>query len=194
MAFQDLFINLEQWGFLDVVLPFILVFTIIFATLQKTKILGEGKKQYNVIVAMVMGMAFVFPHATGSYLGMIGFDPVDVLNQVLPQVSIILIAIIMVLLIIGVFGNNLDFAGTSLSGWIVLASLLAVGAIFGSATGLFNLPNWLYFLQDPQVQSLVVMILVFGLIIWFVTRDDKPKDPKDKSIMQAYFGDAMKPK
>jgi hypothetical protein len=172
MAFQDLFINLEQWGFLDVVLPFILVFTIVFATLQKTKILGDAKKNFNVVIALVMAMTFIFPHVTGSYVGMIGFDPVDVVNQALPQVSIIMVAIIMVLLIIGVFGHEMNFAGKSLSGWIVILAFIAVAVIFGSATGWFRLPDWLYFLNDSNIQSLVIMILIFGLIIWFVTKDD----------------------
>ncbi len=175
MGFEDLFVNLQSWGFLDVVLPFILVFTIVFAALQKTRILGQDKKQFNVIVALVMAASVIFPHITGAYVGWIGFDPVDVINSSLPQVSVILVAIIMVLLIIGVFGNEVDFAGTSLSGWIVLLSFVAVALIFGSATGWIQLPNWLGFLMDSQVESLVIMILVFGLIIWFVTKDDSKK-------------------
>ena len=174
--FQDFFANLEAWGFLDVVLPFILVFTIVFASLQKSKILGDGKKQYNVIVALVMAAGIIFPHVTGSYVDLIGFDPVVVINQSLPQVSIIAVAIIMMLLIIGIFGNDIDFAGSPLSGWIVIAAFIAIVLIFGSAVGWFSLPNWLYFLSNSEVQSLVVMILVFGIIIWFVTRDEKEKD------------------
>ena len=54
MAFQSMelrgFIQtLESWGLTDVLLPFLLVFTIIFAILQKSNILGEGKKNFNVI-------------------------------------------------------------------------------------------------------------------------------------------------
>jgi hypothetical protein len=195
MAFQELFFNLQNWGFLDVVLPFILVFTIIFATLQKTKILGDNKKNYNVVVAMVMGAAIIFPHVTGAYVGMIGFDPVDVINQSLPKVSIIAVAIIMMLLLVGVFGNEVDFAGTRLSGWIVILAFVAVAIIFGSAVGWFNMPMWLNFLMDGQIQSLVIMILVFGLIIYFVTKDDKPTDPnKYKTGAVFQIGEAMKPK
>jgi hypothetical protein len=190
--FQEFFANLEMWGFTDVLLPFILVFTIVFAALQKTRILGEGKKQFNVIIALVMGAAIIFPHVTGSYADLIGFDPVVVINQSLPQVSIILVAIVMVLLIIGVFGNELDFAGTPLSGWIVILAFLAVLLIFGSATGWIALPDWLYFLNDPQIQSLVVMILVFGIIIWFVTKEDKKAD--EKGFVDKYFSPSMQPR
>jgi hypothetical protein len=39
--------------FMDYVLPFVLVFTLVFALLQKTKILGDGKKQIDSLVALI---------------------------------------------------------------------------------------------------------------------------------------------
>jgi hypothetical protein len=174
MMFDNFTMMLYDWGVMDVLLPFILVFTIVFATLQKTKILGEGKKQFNVMIALVMGLAVVIPHTTGAYVGWWGFDPVDVINQALPQVSIILVAIVMLLLIIGVFGNEFDIAGTSLAGWVVVIALIAVVLIFGSAVRWFEMPVWLYFLQSSyELQALIVMILVFGVIIWFITKEPK---------------------
>lgn len=50
---------LQNWVVTDFILPFLLVFTIIFAILQKTKVLGEGKKQLDAIVAFVIGLIFV---------------------------------------------------------------------------------------------------------------------------------------
>jgi len=50
--------------FLDYILPFVLVFTLIFAILQKSEILGEGKKQNDSIVALVIGLILIaFPFA-----------------------------------------------------------------------------------------------------------------------------------
>jgi hypothetical protein len=180
MALQDFIMLLDAWGVTDVLIPFILVFTIVFAVLQKTKILGDGKKNYNVMVALVMALAVVIPHIVGRYP--FNFDPVNVINQALPQVSIILVAIIMLLLIIGVFGSELEFAGTSFSGWIVLLAIVAVVLIFGSAVGWFPLPLYLSFLYNPELQALIVMILVFGIIIWFITKDDSKKEDKEKGL------------
>jgi len=39
--------------FKDVILPFLLIFTVIFAMLEKSKLLGEGKSQVNAIVGFV---------------------------------------------------------------------------------------------------------------------------------------------
>ena len=41
---------LQDYGVLDFLLPFILVFTIVFAVLEKSHILGN-KKNFNVIIA-----------------------------------------------------------------------------------------------------------------------------------------------
>lgn len=45
--------------FSQFILPFLLVFIISFAILQRSKILGDGKKQLDAIVAFVIGLIFV---------------------------------------------------------------------------------------------------------------------------------------
>ena len=42
--------------FMEYILPFLLVFTIVFAVLDKTKLLGEGKRQINAIISFVVGL------------------------------------------------------------------------------------------------------------------------------------------
>ena len=39
--------------------PFLLIFFIVFAILEKTKILGEDKKQLNAVLAFVIGLIFL---------------------------------------------------------------------------------------------------------------------------------------
>ena len=45
--------------FTDFLLPFALVFTLIFAILQKTKLLGDGKKQVDAIIGLVVGVFYL---------------------------------------------------------------------------------------------------------------------------------------
>ncbi len=60
--------------FIDVILPFLLVFTLVFAILEKTKILGEGKRQINAIVSLVMGLLLIsFPFARSIVVKLIPF-------------------------------------------------------------------------------------------------------------------------
>ena len=52
-AFLDFMSFLESSGFFDVLLPFLLVFTLVFAMLQKIGVLGADKK-IDLIVSLVL--------------------------------------------------------------------------------------------------------------------------------------------
>lgn len=45
--------------FLEYLLPFALVFVLIFAILQKSKLLGDGKKQIDAIIGLVVGLILI---------------------------------------------------------------------------------------------------------------------------------------
>ncbi|MBC8444400.1 hypothetical protein H8D83_02325 [Candidatus Woesearchaeota archaeon] len=172
MDFTQFVYTLEGYGLTDALLPFLLIFAVIFAILQKVKIFGKEKKNINVILAVVIGLLVVIPHVTNSYPP--GGDIVEIMNNAIPNVSLIIISIIMLLILVGVFGSEIDIVGTSLAGWVAFISLLIVGYIFGRAAGWFEyLPNWLSWLDDPETQALVIILLVFGLLIWFVTKEPK---------------------
>ena len=175
MAFDDFIRLLDGWGVADVLLPFLLVFTIVFAVLQKTEILGKAKKNYNVMVALVMGLAVVFPHVLGTYPPT--SDPVTIINNALPSVSVVLVAIVALLLLIGIMGGEVRWLGTSISGWIAIISLIIIIWIFARAKGWegTTLPRWLWWLDNPDVQAFTIIILVFGVLIWYITKDEETK-------------------
>ncbi|MFT4343233.1 MAG: hypothetical protein ACMXYE_00630 [Candidatus Woesearchaeota archaeon] len=172
MNFEGFIQQLNNWGVISVLLPFILVFTIVFAVLQKAKIFGEGKKNYNVMVALVMGFSVVIPHVLGTYPP--HSDPVLIINNALPGVSVVLVAIVALLLLIGIMGGEVRWLGSSISGWIAIVSLAIIVFIFGRAAGWFQYgwPNWLRWLDNPDTQAFIVIILVFGIIVWYITKDE----------------------
>lgn len=55
---------ITRLGFYDVILPFLLVFTLVYAILDKTRVLGEEKGEpkrgLNAMIAFVMGMLVIF--------------------------------------------------------------------------------------------------------------------------------------
>ncbi|MBS3133410.1 hypothetical protein J4470_04815 [Candidatus Woesearchaeota archaeon] len=168
--FTDAFLRLDNMGVIDSLLPFILLFTILFAVLQKTKIIGEGKKQFNTVIALILSLMVVIPHLTGRYPP--GKDVVTIMNTTLPQVSLLVIAILAALLLIGVFAPGVMFGGTGMGALMGLFSLVAVVYIFGNAAGWWKGTGAFNFLNNPDTQAVLIIILVFGLIIWFITRED----------------------
>lgn len=170
MAFGfDTFIQyLESMGVADVLLPFLLVFTIVYAVLAKTGILGDAKnnKGVNVIIALVLGLSVVIPHVTDSYPP--GADVVDMMNVALPQLSLVAVAFVMLLILVNIYGG--DWMGNALSGWMALVSATAVLVVFGGVAGWWD-TNWIYEIFGEDAVSLFIMLVVFGLIIWFITRE-----------------------
>ncbi len=195
MDFRDFIVQLEYWGVADVLLPFLLVFTIAFAVMQKTKLLGDEKKgkRFHLIVSLVLGFSFIFPHLLGWYPYY--SDPVDIVNRVLPNIAIIIIAVIMLLLMLGSFGKGYDVSKSKwLSNAAVIFSIVAVIYIFGTSAGWWGsgFPRILDFLNDPNTVSLIVAILVFGLIIGAIVSDpDKEGGDEDKGL-KGFFKDLHK--
>lgn len=173
---RDFFMTLERWAFLDFILPFLLIFAILFAVLQKTKILGEERRNINLVVSLVIALTVVVPHMTGRYPA--GYDPVQIINAALPSVSILVVAVVLLLLLIGVFAHDKVYLGLTMPGWIAFFSVVALVIIFGSAAGWWwsGVNVWLDGVFGSDALAAVIIIVVFGIIIAFITEGDKDKE------------------
>ena len=88
---------LDKFGFFSVVLPFIFVFALVFAILEKTMILGKEKdeKPKTSIDAMVAFAVALFVVAATNV--------VAVIRESLPMVVLVLVFIISFMLLVGSF-------------------------------------------------------------------------------------------
>ena len=179
---------LQRYGIFDVFLPFMLVFVITYAALQQLKVFktainvkdpktGEvihenvADNKVNGVISFVIALLFIAPHITGNagfYTNTIGFDPVLVMNQVIPHVGLIAVAITSVLIILGLLGQR-SFEGYGQSA----AMFIAVGLIalsFIHAANLWPaLTRYLWFLNDPNLLMFLVVIVTFALIAKLMT-------------------------
>jgi len=160
--------TMESWGLTDVMLPFLLIFTIIFAILQKANIFGVDKKRFNVITGLVISLLVVIPHVTGNYPG--GYDVVEIINASLPSIALLVVAIIMVLLLIGIFGGESAWSGP-VTGWVVIVAAIAVLWIFGGS--IWGWSGWDKFVGffGEEIVILIIILLVFGIIIALITSE-----------------------
>ncbi len=188
-TFYDMIQYLQAIGIADVLLPFLLIFTVTFAIFQKSNILGSADKakRYNVIVALVIGFSFVMPHViwgtpdpTDHMLITGILDPVEIVNGSLPSVSVVIVAIMMVMLMLGIFGMEFDGNG-KVGGFAAFFAIATVAYIFLTNAGYLGngrYPAFLWFLGDPDTQSLLIVILAFGFIVWMITREEEDKTAK----------------
>ena len=181
-GFDNMIYTLQQWGFVDVILPFILIFTIVFAVMEKTKILGEKDYQvrkYAAVIAAVVAFAVVVPHITGAYY--YGFDAVEVINQALPQVGLLLVSIVMMLLTIGLWTGKRADGSKGIGVWFTMTSVILVIAIFIASLGWWRVPQWLWISLNSELIALIIAILVFGVVVHFIAKgESKPKENPKK--------------
>jgi len=165
---------LESWGLTDVMLPLLLIFAILFAILEKVKVFGDGKRNINGTVAFVISLLVIIPHVLGTYPA--GFDAVEILNTALPSVSLVIIAVIMLLLLVGIFGGDATMFGIAAPNWIGFISIIIIVYIFGGAAGWWGGYGSLTSNFSSDAIAVVIMLLVFGIIISFITGSGKEED------------------
>ena len=100
------------------ILPFFLVFFVVFGILEKTKLFGDGKKQINAMVAFVVGLIFV------SVL-----YPTVVVNNLILFLTIALVCVFVIMLLWGfIFGDIKE--GFKPERWMKIGLGILVGIAF----------------------------------------------------------------
>jgi hypothetical protein len=184
-TFANLAQLFESIGVVDFLLPFLLVFTIVYAVAKKLPLFKENKN-FAVVVALVLSLLFVVPHITGNYP--LGYDPVQVMNDALPSISLISVAAIMLLLLMGIFGTDFSKKAAPL---IAFSSIAFVVYVFGASLNLWTGPYDIFGWWSSEVTELMIIILIFGLIVWFIVRE--PEKSKGNEFMKG-FGELFEKK
>jgi hypothetical protein len=160
----------EQFGLTGIILPFILIFVIIYAVLFRLKWFKKGP---NIVIALVMALTTVSAHVLGRYPPC--WDVVIIINNALPKISMLILSIISFLLIIGLFFKNLNFASKFMNIIIIFVVIYVVYTFLTSGgSSCYNLNISIF----PWLKY-VIGILVGVLIIWFITGKSKSDDDDD---------------
>ena len=160
-------IILQHWILTRFAFPFLLMFFIVFAILEKTKLLGEDKKQLNALLSFVVALIFV----SAVY-------PTLVVSNLILFLTVGLVVIFIVLLLWGfIFA---DKEGFKVQSWIkgVLGGLVGVSVIIAVlwATGVQGKVIEFLFRQEwsSTFWINVVFIVVIGVALAVVVKKPKP--------------------
>jgi len=173
--FQDTFYYLQQWGILDVLVPFILIFTIVYAVLQKINIFApkgaadkSAGKRFNAIIALAITLTAIIPHVLGTYPA--GTDIIVIINNSLPEVVLLIVAVVLLMVMLGLLYGEWPMS-TPLAGIAAIIAAVILVGIFVS--NIVTIPILSYL--DPQLQTLIIVIIVFGLVFLYVTYESEGK-------------------
>jgi hypothetical protein len=185
----DFFVRL---GVYDVVLPFLLVFTIMFAILEKTKVLGtevinvDGesvtttKKNLNSMVSFCI-----------AFFVILSRELVSVINEALANIVVLLLVSISFLLLVGSFMKQGDEPTYLESPWkqiFMVVMFIGVFLIFLHAIPTDDGSNWLEegwdIIEDnwdTDWGGALIFILGVAVFMWWIVRPPKPRTTKSDS-------------
>ena len=178
---------LRDFGLFDVILPFLLVFTITYAVLEKTRVLGTIKvhgsddiipnKNLNSMVSFVVALLVV---ATANI--------VRAINESLPNIILLLVASLSFLLLIGIFLKDaMDFPKEH-PGWnfafiiimFIAVILIFLNSIYISLAGQdvsvleygidWTIKNW-----SGTIFGSIIVLIVIVISILFITKGTDSK-------------------
>lgn len=140
----------ESVPFLEEALLFLLMFVVVFAILQRSKILGDNVQKINSLVALAFALIFVGVAST-----------THIVSNIIPFVSVALVVILMFLLLWGFVGGEISSLPKGIKNTIII-----LGAIFMIAL-VFYVTGWGKSLTTGSWfnSGLVYTILAFALII-----------------------------
>ena len=158
---------LQHWLFTRFAFPFLLIFFIVFAILEKTKVLGDGKRQLNALVAFIIGLIFV----TFAY-------PVDVVSNLILFLTVALVVVFVSLLIWGFVSGDTKIENKSVK--IALGVVVVVAVILAVvwSTG-FNVPftDWLFGQEwSGMFWTNVFFVVVIAIALALVLKTSAKKD------------------
>ncbi|MEK6923500.1 MAG: hypothetical protein AABW84_02305 [Nanoarchaeota archaeon] len=186
---------LQDVGIYSVVLPFILIFALSYALLDKTKVLGENKYVYTAISFVI---AFLFINSLGA---------VKFLSAFLPLISVLILIALFLILIFrfaGIQEGAISGVLTQARGYgpiilvVILFALIAFSQVFPEGAlarrpelgdqfnitqppseGIEGLQAFLGEEQtriffSPTILSLLVLVIIFGAATYYITREPNP--------------------
>lgn len=181
-AFRGVIEFFGRIGIYDVVLPFLLVFTIVFAILEKTKVFGTEKikdeevtkKNLNSMVAFVI--AFLVVASTRL---------VAVINEVMANIVLLLLLSVSFLLLIGSFYSKGQEVALERGFWrIFFMIIMFVGIVLIFLNALDWLePIWdflVHYYDSTIVGSIILLAVILGFM-FFIVAEPKSKKPTNET-------------
>jgi len=154
----SVFYYLEDMGIYEFFLPFLLVFVIVFAILEKTFIFGstgpktdrKPKTNINVVVSFIVGLLFL------------NTDLVLMMNSYLSRMSFFVVLGVMFMLVVAMFSSGSQFNGFPMWAGVIISLIAVVWSLSSGPYGA-GMPYW-YFISDSLISILLVLAVLGGIV------------------------------
>jgi len=146
--------SLVNAGLMDVLLPFVLIFGVTYGILERTNVLGVGKRKENTITAVAIAGLSVF-----------AVSVLNIVNLLVAFMSLVLITGVLIALMFGVVSARDAKPNKMIMGILLFIFFVTLLFVFVEA-GLINKSYFFGRVLFP----LIVLIAVISTIVYFVQK------------------------
>ena len=140
--------------FAQIILPFLLVFTLIFAILEKSKVLGENKSQINAIIALAVGLLLLV------------FDyPREIIIKTVPFLAVASVVILIFMVLYGFVGGTKEGGlpkGLKITAGIIIGIGLLIAVLW--AAGVWS-DVYNFFYSGKWAEVVWVNFVFVGIVV-----------------------------
>jgi hypothetical protein len=160
----DMLSKWEQMGFFSYLLPFLLIFTLVYTILTKVKIF-EDNRTVNGIIALVVGfMALQFDFVSIFFA------------EIFPRMGVGLAVLLVLIIFVGLFFDprtkwvSISFfvVAVIIAGYILIQTSRSLGLGFGAS---------FQHLLPEIVPALIILAFLIAVVASGKTKSDKPYQP-----------------
>lgn len=160
---------LETSGVYQYFLPFLLIFVVLFAILEKTYIFGKNtdnstKTNINVVVAIIISLFLI-----------VQTDLILFMFSYLSRMALFIVMGIMFMLVVAMFFGNKDskkFEGFGMTAGVIIAIVALLWSLSSSTYG-SAFPYWFY-ISESTISAILLIAVLVG-VIGLVAKTSKPE-------------------
>ena len=169
MSITDILNTWADMGVFAYVIPFLLIFAVVFAILQKTKLLGDNNPSVQAIVALAVGLlSLQFDFVSTFYA------------EIFPKFGIGLAVFLVLIILLGFFYSGADGKAEGAIKWIGWFTGIAV-VVWALSSWNFWADNWsIGWWIEEYFWPIIVLAAVIAIIVVVAKSgsDSSGKPPK----------------
>jgi len=173
MGVFDVFLgNLNQMGFFQFLLPFLLVLAVVYGVLRYAAP-EKFEKSAAGLISIIIAFFFM------NYSGGVGVGIAQFFTSFFGAAGIILTGILVVVLLLGLIGIKFDELWKdekhgSAAKWIFAIILIFIGfLVFLGAGGVIDFPANILGVAGDDVGTIIFFVIILALALWWIGRSEE---------------------
>lgn len=160
----DIFTQWEQAGVFSYLLPFLLIFAVIFGILTRTEIFKDHKAVNAIIALVVALMALQFEMVPQFF------------SEIFPRLGVGLAIILIALILAGMFSEKLSGIMYVVAGIIFIVILVNTAGVLGWTSAFFWSESW------PELLIVAAIIAGIVAVIGYGSTPKPAQDPLSRAL------------